>query len=666
MSLHCKSQESPYNSSSMSSTQGSLSNRSHNEPHRSRRPSSSSSDEVPMSTGLNNSRGSRGPSSSSSDEVPMSNCLASKMGIRSAQDRNVRRNSQGSHRPSSSSSDEIPMSSGHAAKLSMRSGDRNVRRNSQPSYRPSSSSSDEVPMTACLASTMNLGSAKRSLPNRSHNDEVKYIRKNSQGSGRLSTSSSDEVQMSAGLNNSRGSRRGSSSSSDEVQMSSGIAAKMNMSSAQGSLSNRSHNEDVNYIRRNSQGSGRPSSSSSDEVPLPSGHNNSRGSLRSTSCSSDEVPMSSGIAAKMSMNSAQGSHTEEVQNPRRNSKGSSRPSSSSSDEAPMSSGLAAKMSISSAQGSVSNRSHYEEVQNQRKNSHGSCQPHSPSNDEDIHMTSFQGSGDKVAICGSNSSMHSGISITSDQIRKDVHDHYAGIGSYLQRSYENQKIADVGFKVGERILPVHKVVLASQSQLFRNVFESHPFTTDPQTPKLINIRNVNPEALGAFINYLYNGQLEAKTHLVADLLKLAETLRVDGVKQILYSQALTMKYDEILELLESLKGSKHVRMCNILMEKICRKFRRFIENPAFYHLDIETVCFILSNDKLKIECENDIFDVAVRWLNNQDPAERAGFLDQIMACVRFPLMTQKQLFLCYKKCPMLRESPICREKITLANW
>lgn len=77
-------------------------------------------------------------------------------------------------------------------------------------------------------------------------------------------------------------------------------------------------------------------------------------------------------------------------------------------------------------------------------------------------------------------------------------------------------------------------------------------------------------------------------------------------------------------------------------------------------------ILSDDSLNINSEMDIFISAVDIINNIKVDKKENYIEMIMGSVRFPLLTEEQLFSCFKICPMLRDYHQIIMDITMANW
>lgn len=112
-------------------------------------------------------------------------------------------------------------------------------------------------------------------------------------------------------------------------------------------------------------------------------------------------------------------------------------------------------------------------------------------------------------GSRTTLKSGGSASGINGTKNI-SHIDGIGSYIHQAFRKKTICDISFQVGDCVgdlmMPVHKVVLASQSSLFKDIFEAKEFLPKPVTPKIIRLRNVDPAAMEVFINFLYTGNIE----------------------------------------------------------------------------------------------------------------------------------------------------------------
>lgn len=269
----------------------------------------------------------------------------------------------------------------------------------------------------------------------------------------------------------------------------------------------------------------------------------------------------------------------------------------------------------------------------------------------HEVSSQGPRSTIESGGRSSGMTGTIS------------HYEGVGSYLHDIYKQKKICDVSFQVGEILIPLHKVVLASQSTLFKEIFEAKEFSSDPVTPKIIRVKNVEPAALEIFINFLYTGHIEVKnSKFIPDILKLSEIFEVETLSRRCIDGLKNISNAELLNLLPVMRRNKNIPMCRTIMQLLCKNFMTWRKTKDFLCLDVETVCLILSDDSLNVESEMEVFLTAVDLLKHIG----ADCIEKIMGCVRFPLLTGEQLFSCFKICPMLRDYHQVIMDITLANW
>lgn len=273
--------------------------------------------------------------------------------------------------------------------------------------------------------------------------------------------------------------------------------------------------------------------------------------------------------------------------------------------------------------------------------------------------------EISIKGSRTTLESEGSVSGINGTKNI-SHIEGIGSYIHQAFKQKKICDISFQVGDLLMPVHKVVLASQSSLFKEIFESKEFSTKPVTPKIIRLRNVEPAALEVFINFLYTGNVKIKSNNVSDILKLSETFKVEQLSKRCINGLKNLGHAELLKLLPIMRRNKNIPMCETIMQLLSKQFMAWRKSEEFLGLDIDTACMVLCDDSLNVMSEMDIFKSAVDLIGNLEADIKEKYIEKIMGCVRFPLLTGEQLFSCFKICPILRDYHQVIMDITLANW
>ncbi|XP_062571378.1 kelch-like protein 1 isoform X4 [Saccostrea cucullata] len=260
------------------------------------------------------------------------------------------------------------------------------------------------------------------------------------------------------------------------------------------------------------------------------------------------------------------------------------------------------------------------------------------------------------------------ISDPAIEQSVNEvsHYTHVGEYISQKYEKQQMCDISFKLGDKLFPAHKLVLASQSPLFAEVFEREHFSKEPVAPKIINVRGVSEEALVSFLAFIYTGRLDFNTVYWRDVMKLALVFKVEQIRKLYLRKIEQMKCEDQLRLLPNMAQLQAVEISDKIIRNISTNFLKIKECPAFFDLDVETLCLILSDENIMVRSEFDIFSAAVSWFQHHDYEKRVQHLETIMRCIRFPLMTNKELFLCLRKFPILRQNQSCVNMITMANW
>ncbi|XP_067213740.1 protein abrupt-like [Linepithema humile] len=119
--------------------------------------------------------------------------------------------------------------------------------------------------------------------------------------------------------------------------------------------------------------------------------------------------------------------------------------------------------------------------------------------------------------------------------------------LDTCYEKQQFVDLSLVCKDgTILKCHKMVLANSSSFFRRLLVAN----DHPHPMII-LHDVEADDLKTLINFMYCGEIQVVQSEVRRLLKLAEILEVNGLRQIPTSVLFTERTNNTAKELDTLK-------------------------------------------------------------------------------------------------------------------
>jgi hypothetical protein len=97
--------------------------------------------------------------------------------------------------------------------------------------------------------------------------------------------------------------------------------------------------------------------------------------------------------------------------------------------------------------------------------------------------------------------------------------------LFQSLSDEIFSDVTLACDDEEIKAHKLILSSNSLVFRNILQKN---TDRRP--IIYLRGVKIEELRLIINFIYQGEISVPKYLVKNFLALAEDLKVLGLSEI----------------------------------------------------------------------------------------------------------------------------------------
>jgi N-acetylneuraminic acid mutarotase len=249
--------------------------------------------------------------------------------------------------------------------------------------------------------------------------------------------------------------------------------------------------------------------------------------------------------------------------------------------------------------------------------------------------------------------------SDSPINEQVEHFATYNDYVRHLQGKQIFSDVSVEIDTEKYAAYRVSLASLSGFFADIFN-----IQREKPHVrISVTGIKPEAFEVLLHYTYTGVLPITPEVVTDLITMADRLRIPMIKPLVndYMESLPVAHALAIVTKQKLFGPLYDKA----MIVTCEQFNTFRLEAEFLDIDIETILIILSSDDLNISSELDVFRAAIRWIA-YNIMDRKQQLLKLMKCVRFPLMTQYELFQCNELTDLLQENKECTQMILEANW
>ncbi|XP_070570879.1 kelch-like protein 3 [Ptychodera flava] len=219
-------------------------------------------------------------------------------------------------------------------------------------------------------------------------------------------------------------------------------------------------------------------------------------------------------------------------------------------------------------------------------------------------------------------------------------------------------DVSLVCQEDEFSCHSLILAACSDYFKAMF-THNFTE--QKAKKIDLSEP-ADIVEDLVTYMYTSKFDIEDEDILELLASAAYFQVCFPPATISSIKRIVNPENCFKILDiSTVFSPELRDDVLLY--IFKAFPKLTDNEDFYNLPLPVLTQILSDDRLNVLAEEIVFTAACSWLN-YDIDTRWCYLDELMECVRFPLLHDSFLQSISKQHPYILKSGTCKEKVEVA--
>jgi N-acetylneuraminic acid mutarotase len=265
-------------------------------------------------------------------------------------------------------------------------------------------------------------------------------------------------------------------------------------------------------------------------------------------------------------------------------------------------------------------------------------------------------DSQQISSSNTTIDNGE--IGDQVIKK---HITGLLSNLNELRNDGLLFDFRIHVGNKILKVHRVVLAASSDYFKAMFAHDSKELEAGQ---VYLQNIDANAVEAIINYIYTCKVDLNNENIESILLAASILQVKAVQ------------DACVHFIENQIDASNCLGVAVLSERCglnelnskalsyCyANFDQVVGEKEFLSLDASMLARIISADELQISHEAHVFYYVIRWIK-ADQDKRIAELSKLMRHVRFGTIEPKVL-VALSEVDLIRTSIECRDMIDTAR-
>lgn len=237
-----------------------------------------------------------------------------------------------------------------------------------------------------------------------------------------------------------------------------------------------------------------------------------------------------------------------------------------------------------------------------------------------------------------------------------DHLVATFADMKELLDSGEFCDISLKVEHQEIKAHRIVLASSSPYFRNMFNAQSLAT---VAKVIDLPQQNFDSIKTLINFIYTGKIELNLDIVEELYNAASFLQLERVKNICA---------HFLHAILSAENCLTVWNIadNIALEDIQKDSK--MQSITFMESLLETETFLnLSGRKLEdllkgssVQGGSDkLFKAVMSWVKH-DLEKRKAHLGQLLQHIPAENISRGFLRTAIMKEPLLTEDLMCM------NW
>ena len=240
---------------------------------------------------------------------------------------------------------------------------------------------------------------------------------------------------------------------------------------------------------------------------------------------------------------------------------------------------------------------------------------------------------------NTIFYNGISNNIDRDTPEYQCHAAELLKFLSSLWMTRTMCDLALKIENRKYLAHRLGLAMFSRKYREEFNKELKSDDGIYT--IKLEHTTDAALEAILKYIYTAEIDINPANADEILSGAKELGVDNLICMATDYLNSLSIGDILIFMANVFDKDGGDLITYqIYSYIMKNLNKISRTPEYGRVSICAVKSILGDSNLQIRSETEVFDAALKWINNKK-STRQQYLAEIMRSVRFTQMTPQEI-------------------------
>ncbi|XP_010779114.1 kelch-like protein 31 [Notothenia coriiceps] len=222
--------------------------------------------------------------------------------------------------------------------------------------------------------------------------------------------------------------------------------------------------------------------------------------------------------------------------------------------------------------------------------------------------------------------------------------------LSKMRQEKFLTDLELASKTKAFDVHKLVISSVSQFFRETLAKDP------SMKRLELPSLSPLGLANVITFAYLGRVHMSLYTIGCTVSAAATLQIPQLLKMCMDFLLAeLNVQTCVYIWNIAAAYSLVPVCEAARRFVLENFVQFADTPLFTQLTLEQMAAFLQDDALLLPSEVTAFQLAMRWLDFD--SSRQPHAAELLSHIRFETIPASELVSQVQPVPRMMMDPHC---------